>query len=73
MVKLKVSIPRNDTEYDSNLFIGRRLAELELYILLSKLIPKFHLSTEVQELELCQKTVLTTEKPVKIKMVERKQ
>ena len=49
------------------------MAELELYVLLSKLIPKFHLSTEVQELELCQKTVLTTEKPVKIKMVERKQ
>jgi hypothetical protein len=39
----------------------------------SKLIPKFHLSTDEQELELCQKTVLTTEKPVKIKMIKREQ
>ena len=49
------------------------MAELELYVLLSKLIPKFHLSTEMQELELSQKTVLTSEKPVKIKMVTREQ
>ena len=47
------------------------MAELELYILLSKIIPKFHLSTEIDALELTQKTVLTTEEPVKIKMIER--
>ena len=65
-------------EYDNNiikiiLFIGRRLAELELYVLLSKLIPKFCLSTEMQELELYQTTILTTKNPVKIKMVKREQ
>ena len=54
-------------------FIGQRLAELELYILLAKIIPKFCLSTDVRELELTQKTVLTTEKPVKIKMIKREQ
>ena len=53
------------------MFVGRRLAELELYILLSKIIPKFHLSTNLQELELIQRTVLTTNHPVKIKMIER--
>ena len=70
----EISTPRNDTAHDSNnLFIGRRLAELELYILLSKLIPKFQLSTDIQELELSQRTIVTTEKPVKIKMVKREQ
>ena len=49
------------------------MAELELYVFLSKLIPKFHLSTEVQELELYQTTILTTKNPVKIKMVKREQ
>ena len=53
-------------------FIGRRLAELELYVLLSKIIPKFYLSTDVQELELTHKTVITTNKPVIIKIIERK-
>ena len=44
---------------------------MELYLLLSKLITKFHLSTDIQELELTHKTAVTTDKPVKIKMVER--
>ena len=51
--------------------VGRRLAELELYILLAKIIPLFHLSTDVKELEVVQRTVLTTEKPVRIKMTPR--
>ena len=56
-----------------NTDVGRRLAELELYILLSKIIPLFHLSTDVKELELVQKTILTSEKPVRIKMTPRQQ
>ena len=51
--------------------IGRRLAELELYVLLSKIIPKFHISTEMKELKLVQKTVLTTDNPVKLKLTPR--
>ena len=43
------------------------------FFYISKIIPKFHLSTDIEELELTQKTVLTTEKPVKIKMFERQQ
>ena len=71
----------NSSEQGPNMFavyyvntdVGRRLAELELYILLSKIIPLFHLSTDVKELELVQRTVLTSEKPVRIKMTPRQQ
>ena len=58
-------------QYALIIFTGRRLAELELYLLLSKFISKFYFSTDVQELELTHKTVITTDKPVKMKMIER--
>ena len=44
---------------------------MELYLLLSKFIAKFRFSTDVQELELTHKTFITTDKPVKLKMVKR--
>ena len=50
---------------------GRRLAELEIYILLTKLIPRFTLSTDKDSIDLFQSTVLKPNEPVPITFKER--
>ena len=50
---------------------GRRLAELEIYILLTKLIPRFTLSTDKDTIALFQGTVLKPNEPVPITIKER--
>ena len=45
---------------------GRRLAELELYILLAKALPKYQLSTSLKEIKLKQSTVLQPAVPVPV-------
>ncbi len=50
---------------------GRRLAELELYILLTKLIPRFTLSTDKDSIALFQGTVLKPNEPVTISISKR--
>ncbi|XP_064393549.1 probable cytochrome P450 49a1 [Halichondria panicea] len=50
---------------------GRRLAELEIYILLTKLIPRFTLSTDQDSIALFQGTVLKPNEPVPITIKER--
>ena len=50
---------------------GRRLAELEIYILLTKLIPRFTLSTDKDSIALFQGTVLKPNEPVPITFKDR--
>ena len=47
---------------------GRRLAELELYLLLAKMIPKYHLTTNLKKADLKTKqvTVLRPAVPVPV-------
>ncbi|XP_064393553.1 sterol 26-hydroxylase, mitochondrial-like isoform X3 [Halichondria panicea] len=50
---------------------GRRLAELEMYILLTKLIPRFTLSTNQDSITLFQSLILRPDEPVIINVKER--
>lgn len=54
-------------------FIGRRLAELELYILLAKMLPKYQLSTslEAADLKLKQAGVLRPAVPLPMNVTSR--
>ena len=46
---------------------GRRIAELELYLLLVHVLRRFNLSTDQREIKVVQKTALRPNEPVKIK------
>ncbi len=50
---------------------GRRLAELEIYILLTKLIPRFTLSTDKDSIALFQAIVLRPNEPVTFTIKKR--
>lgn len=47
-------------------FSGRRFAELELYTLLIKMLPKYQLSTKVENLKIKQKLVVMPSEPLQM-------
>ncbi|XP_078342285.1 1,25-dihydroxyvitamin D(3) 24-hydroxylase, mitochondrial-like [Oculina patagonica] len=51
--------------------IGSRIAELEMHLLVSKIIQRFRLEYHHEPLEMIQKLSAVPEKPVKIKFIER--
>lgn len=51
--------------------LGRRVAELEMYVLICKLLRRFRLEYHHGPLELRQKLFTVPDKPVKIKFVDR--
>ena len=52
--------------FGSRMCYGRRIAELELYLLLVHVLRRFNLSTDQREIKLIQKTALRPKEPVKI-------
>ena len=52
-------------------FTGRRLAELELYILIAETLPKYLISTDIKELKLIQKLLIRPDMPVQINFKPR--
>ena len=51
---------------------GRRLAEMEMFVLMIKLLPMYILSTNVKELELKYGTVCSPMLPLHINFTRRK-
>ncbi|XP_068714941.1 cytochrome P450 27C1-like [Montipora foliosa] len=51
--------------------LGRRVAELEIYLFLCKLLQRFRVEYIGEELDCVQKLLFCPEKPVKIKLVDR--
>lgn len=52
-------------------YIGRRVAELELYVLMAKIIPRYVLSTNLKEMQVKRFNFLTPRKPVHLKFTPR--
>ena len=50
---------------------GRRLAELELFVLLAKILPKYHLATNVKEMKARIETFLAPNLPLHINFRRR--
>ena len=50
---------------------GRRFAELELYVLMTKLLPKYRLSTDIQHMKTIKKLTLLPDLPLHIKFDRR--
>ncbi len=57
-----------DGEIDAPLYslLGRRLAELELYVLMVKMLTKYRLTTDITEMKKTLQTVLKPDIPVNI-------
>ncbi|XP_015780625.1 PREDICTED: cytochrome P450 27C1-like [Acropora digitifera] len=51
--------------------IGRRIAEIEIYVLICKLLQEFRIEYTGEPLEILQKMVSCPDKPVKVKFVDR--
>ena len=49
---------------------GRRIAELELYLLLVQVLRRFNLSTDQTEIKLIQKTALRPDEPVRMRFTD---
>ena len=54
-------------ETSCSVYAGRRFAELELYILMTRLLPKYRLSTDIQHMKIVKKLVLQPNIPLHIK------
>ncbi|XP_067047710.1 cytochrome P450 27C1-like isoform X2 [Acropora muricata] len=57
--------------YGVRMCLGRRVAELEIYLFLCKLLQRFRIEYVGEELEPIQKLLSVPEKPVKVKLVDR--
>lgn len=57
--------------YGPRMCIGSRVAELEMYLLVAKVIQRFRLEYHHEPLEMIQKLSAVPEKPVRIKFVDR--
>ncbi|XP_067023575.1 cytochrome P450 27C1-like [Acropora muricata] len=57
--------------YGVRMCLGRRIAELEIYLFLCKLLQRFRIEYVGEELEPIQKLLSVPEKPVKVKLVDR--
>ena len=53
------------------MYLGRRLAELELLLLLTKVLPKYRLSTEVEDIKMRNEIVLMPDVPLHINFKRR--
>lgn len=51
--------------------LGRRLAELEIYLFICKLLQRFQIEYNQGPLEMYQKLIMVPDKPVKIKLIDR--
>lgn len=51
--------------------VGRRIAEIEIYILICKLLQKYRIEYIGEPLEILQQLVSLPDKPVKVKFVDR--
>jgi len=54
-----------------NIIVGRRLAELEIFVLLTKIIPRFTLSTSKESIDIAQKTTLLPNESIPVTFTER--
>lgn len=52
--------------------LGRRLAELEIYLFVCKLLQRFQIEYNQGPLEMYQKILMVPDKPVKIKLIDRR-
>ena len=50
---------------------GRRLAELEMHVLLSKTLMKYQMTTDVKDIKVTQKVILKPDTPLQIKFHPR--
>ncbi|XP_068713125.1 1,25-dihydroxyvitamin D(3) 24-hydroxylase, mitochondrial-like [Montipora foliosa] len=57
--------------YGVRMCVGRRIAEMEVYLLLCKLLQRFRIEYTNEPLESIQMLILVPDKPVKIKFVDR--
>ena len=55
--------------FGSRMCYGRRIAELELYLLLVHVLRRFNLSTDQREIKVIQKTALRPNEPVKMQFI----
>jgi len=58
--------------FGSRMCLGRRLAELEMYLFVCKLLQRFRLEYRHDPLEMYQKIVMVPDKPVKINLIDRR-
>jgi len=57
--------------FGTRMCLGRRVAELEIYVFVCKLLQRFRLEYHHEPLELYQKLITVPDRPVKIKFVDR--
>lgn len=57
--------------FGTRMCLGRRLAELEMYVFVCKLLQRFRLEYHHEPLDSYQRLILEPDKPVKIKFVDR--